>query len=181
MRADDSGFTAVKTFLRSGLPETVVPLPALDQVDCADYECEPTLTQARLVRVVTHNVRVHAVITSLLDAVAYPADRLADLYHSRWRIGGAFKRLKQRMALENTSGLSWLAAQQDYGAKVLADNLHALAVLGATGLSDMPDGYKINRTYAFAHLKRCLPRWLLIARPSTAFHYTQLQHPPVTC
>jgi len=33
------------------------------------------------------------------------------------------------MALENTSGLSWLVARQDFGAKVLADNLHALAVL----------------------------------------------------
>ncbi|MDP2832774.1 MAG: hypothetical protein Q8Q28_05670, partial [Pseudomonadota bacterium] len=31
----------------------------------------------------------------------------------------------------------------------------------------IPDGYKLNRTYAFAHLKRCLPRWLIVALPST--------------
>jgi hypothetical protein len=167
IRADDSGFVAVKTFLRSGLPEAVVMLRAPNAADCADYECAPTPTQVRLVRVVTPKGRVHAVITSLLDAAAFPAERFADLYHSRWRIEEAFKRLKHRMALENTSGLSWLAAQQDFGAKVLADNLHSLAVLEATALDNTPDDYKLNRTYAFAHLKRCLPRWLLVAMPST--------------
>lgn len=167
VRADDSGFAAVKRFLRSGLPEAVVTLRAPDKRDCVDYECAPIPTQVRLVRVVTPNGRVHAVITSLMDATAYPAEDFAALYHSRWRIEEAFKRLKHRMALENTSGLSWLAAQQDFGAKVLADNLHALAVLEATALGKVPDSYKLNRTYAFAHLKRCLPRWLLIAPPPT--------------
>ena len=169
IRADDSGFSAVKAFLRSTLPETVVALRAADAVDCADYECAPTPTTVRLVRVVTPNGRVHASITSLLDATAFPAEGFADLNHSRWRIEEAFKRLKRlkhRMALENTSGLSWLAAQQDFGAKVLADNLRALAVLEATALSNTPEQYKLNRTYAFAHLKRCLPRWLLAFLPS---------------
>lgn len=168
MRADDSGFTAVKAFLRSGLPEAVVALRAPDERDCVEYECAPIPTQVRLVRVVTPNGRVHAVITSLLDATAYPAAGFADLYHSRWRIEEAFKRLKHRMALENTSGLSWLAAQQDFGAKVLADNLHAMSVLEATAIGKIPDRYKLNRTYAFAHLKRCLPRWLLVSLPSCA-------------
>lgn len=166
VRADDSGFAAVKAFLRSDLPEAVVALRAPDKRDCVDYECAPTPSQVRLVRVVTPNGRVHAVITSLLDATAYPADSFAALYHSRWRIEEAFKRLKHRMALENTSGLSWLAAQQDFGAKVLADNLNALAVLEATAINKVSVSYKLNRTYAFAHLKRCLPRWLLVSLPS---------------
>lgn len=166
IRADDSGFSAVKTFLRSTLPEAVVELRAPDAADCADYECARMPTTVRLVRVVTPNGRVHAVITSLLNTTTYPAEAFADLYHSRWRIEEAFKRLKHRLALENTSGLSLLAAQQDFGAKVLADNLHALTVLEATALGNTPSQYKINRTYAFAHLKRCLPRWLLSSMPS---------------
>ncbi len=76
--------------------------------------------------------------------------------------------LKHRLALENTSGLSWLAAQQDFGAKLLADNLDALAVRAAACLKGIPVNYKINRTNVFAHLKRCLPRWLLVAMPSPA-------------
>jgi hypothetical protein len=168
MRVDDSGFKAVKAFLHSGQTEAVVSVAEPNRGDCADYLCARTTTPVRLVRVVTPNGRVHAVLTSLLDGAAYPAAGFADLYHRRWRIEEAFKRLKHRLALENTSGLSWLAAQQDFGAKILADNLHALAVLAATQQETIPDRYKINRTYAFAHLKRCLPRWLLLALPNTA-------------
>jgi hypothetical protein len=49
------------------------------------------------------------------------------LIHQRWRIEEAFKRLKHRLNLEHTSGLSWLAARQDFGAKAVRDNLAALA------------------------------------------------------
>lgn len=165
MRGDESGFVAVRTFLRSGRDEAIVSIAPPDRADCADYLCARTPTTVRLVRVVTPNGRVHVVMTSLLDPAAYPAAAFADLYHRRWRIEEAFKRLKQRLALENTSGLSWLAAQQDFGAKILADNLHALAAAAAVEQEAVPERYKVNRTYAFAHLKRLLPRWLLVALP----------------
>ena len=103
---------------------------------------------------------------ALLDAKAFPAENFGALYHGRWRIEEAFKRLKHRLALENTSGLSWQAAQQDVGAKILADNLHAVAILAAQEENPLPLEYKINRTYAFALLKRCLPRWLLSDTPT---------------
>lgn len=168
MRVDDSGFVAVRDFLRSGRDESIVSIAPSNQGDCADYLCDRTPTTVRLVRVVTPKGRIHAVMTSLLDGVVYPAAGFADLYHQRWRIEEAFKRLKHRLALENTSGLSWLAAQQDFGAKVLADNLHALATTLAATHESLPERYKVNRTYAFVHLKRCLPRWLLVTLPDAA-------------
>lgn len=182
LRVDATGFAAVRTFLRSGQAETTVSIAAPKPTDAADYGCACTPTQVRLVRVVTPNGKVHVVMTSLLDARAYPAATFAGLYHQRWRIEEAFKRLKLRLALENTSGLSWLAAQQDLGAKILADNLHALtskaAMVDKGGDGDDGDDggeahllvshYKVNRTYALAHLKRCLPRWLLGALPDAA-------------
>ena len=166
IRADASGFSAVKSFLHSGQTEAVVTLRAPDTAVCKDYECAATPTQVRLIRVVTPNGRIHVVITSLMDASAYPAACFADLYHSRWRRG--FQTTQASLALENTSGLSWLAARQDFGAKILADNLHAVAVIEATAINNTPDNYKLNRTYAFAHLKRSLPRWLLVTMPSTS-------------
>lgn len=166
-RADKIGFAVAKRFLQSGLLEQIVFLGAPDQKDCDVCGCERTPTQVRLVRVVTPNGRIHVVMTSLLDAVVCPAAAFLDLYHSRWRIEEAFKRLKLRLALENTSGLSLLAAQQDFAAKILADNLDALTVKEAAEHNGIPDDYKINRTYAFAHLKRCLPRWVLDALPET--------------
>ncbi len=80
MRVDDSGFVAVRDFLRSGQIVTIAPP---HRADCADYLCDRTPTSVRLVRVVAPNGRVHAVMTSLLDREAFPADRFADLYHRR--------------------------------------------------------------------------------------------------
>ena len=105
-------------------------------------------------------------MTSLLDSSTYPAADFADLYHARWRIEEAFKRIKHRLKLEHLSGLSWLAAQQDFGAKLVCDNLNALAIYAAqradvTDPSDHTVHYKPNRTYGFALLKRWLPRWLM--------------------
>jgi hypothetical protein len=65
------------------------------------------------------------------DEADYPATDFADLYHARWRIEEAFKRIKHRLAREQISGISWGAAQQDFGAKLLCDNLNALAVWAA--------------------------------------------------
>ena len=166
MRVDVTGFADVKSFLRSGLNEQWVTIRKPDARDCHDYGCQALTSNVRLVRVLTPNGRIHVMMTSLLDATVYPANDFSALYHSRWRIEEAFKRLKHRLALENTSGLSSLAAQQDFGAKILADNLHALTVIEATGLGALKTGYKINRTYAFAHLKRCIPRWLLKKLPT---------------
>jgi len=157
-RVDNTGFVGVKSFLRSGLAEQRITLKAPNAKDCQDYECKRIPTEVRLVKVVTPGGKIHVLMTSLLDSAKYPAGDFAALYHGRWRIEEAFKRLKHRLALENTSGLSWLAANQDFGAKILADNLHALSVLEAENTFEINEGYKINRTYAFAHLKCCLAR-----------------------
>jgi hypothetical protein len=87
MRCDRShGFKVVREFLRSGQSERVVTLRAPNARDAKDYECPMTPTTVRLVRVVTPNGRVHVVMTSLLDTIAFPAAAFAALYHSRWRI-----------------------------------------------------------------------------------------------
>ena len=171
MRVDSCGFASVKSFLRSGRSEAWVELPAPAPKECEDYDCARTPTRVRLLRVTTPNGKVHVLMTSLLDAERYPAAAFADLYHPRWRIEELYKRIKHRLSLEHLSGLSWLAAQQDFGAQlVVADNLNALLVLAAQEVCNdrVPENYRINRTYAFACLKRCLPRWLLKALPSTA-------------
>ena len=169
MRVDDTGYTCVKTFKRSGRSEQIVTLRAPNRPDCDDFGCRRELTTVRLIRVITPNARQYVLMTSLLDSSAFPAQDFADLYHSRWRIEEAFKRIKHRLNLEQLSGISWLAAQQDFGAKMLCDNLNALAVFCATEQNldvQTRQYYRINRAYVFAHLKRCLPRWLIRHAPS---------------
>ena len=88
---------------------------------------------------------------------------IRDSYHSRWRIEEAFKRLKYRLSLEQLSGMSWLAAQQDFGAIILCDNINALAVHAASESLDPNTRahYFINRGDSFSRIKRTLGRWLL--------------------
>ena len=171
IRVDDTGFAAVKQFRRSAAAQAIVTLGPPSEAEAADYGCPRQPSIVRLILVVTPNGKRHVVMTSLLDDAAHPAAEFADLYHARWRIEEAFKRIKHRLALEQLSGISWLAAQQDFGAKVLCDNLNALAVYAAAPEPIRRHGhtsrvYKINRTYGFAALKRCLPRWLLLQLPS---------------
>ncbi|MBK9444547.1 MAG: transposase [Comamonadaceae bacterium] len=52
-----------------------------------------------------------------------PTAAFGELYHERWRIEEAFKRLKHRCKLESVSGLTQHALMVDVHAKVLADNL----------------------------------------------------------
>ena len=158
------GFKAVREFMRSGQSEQLVVLQAPDARDAADYECPATPTTVRLVRVVTPTGRIHVVMTSLFDPLAFPVAAFADLYHGRWRIEEVFKRIKSRLGLEHTSGLSWHAAHQDFGAKAVFDNLNALAAYVATDALIDPDSpYKINRTLAIDKIKRQIGRWLLTA------------------
>ena len=56
---------------------------------------------------------------------------LTNLYHQRWRIEEAFKRLKHRLHLEVVSGLSQQALIIDVAAKVLADNIASLMCAAA--------------------------------------------------
>ena len=162
MRADGLNFGAIKQFRRSGLPEQIVTLPAPSENSAQPYGivCKPTTV--RLVRQV-FGCQVHVLITSLLDLETYPAATFSSLYHSRWRIEEAFKRIKHRLLLEHTSGLTWLAAQQDLAAKILCDNINALAVYAASDSldTDVRCRYIINRADSFVQIKATLGRWLL--------------------
>ena len=155
IRCDSNGFKAVKDFMRSPDSERVVTLPAPDARDLAGYDCSACATTVRLIRVVTPTGTQIAIMTSLLDASAYPASAFGDLYHRRWRIEEAFKRLKHRLHLESTSGLSWKAVQQDVGAKAVCDNFNALAVYLAFGQHSLAEevSRRINRSVTFSLIK----------------------------
>ena len=179
MRIDGIGGKSVTAFLRSGAPEAIVALPPPNRPDAADYELERAPVTVRLIRVVTREGRVRVLATSLLDGSKWPAVEFGALYHQRWRVEEAFRRIKHRIDLESVSGLSWLAHQQDLAAKILNDNLNSLLCLEAL---DERDGHisedaptvlrspgsallKINRTRAFAHTRQCLLRWLSTGMP----------------
>lgn len=133
----DYGFKAVHTFLLSGAQSAVITLRAPSKADAKTYEIQPVATRVRLIRNLTPSGKIGVLMTSLLDAKSHPSYEFGALYHKRWRIEEAFKRIKHRLLLEAPSGLTYLAFQQDFGAKVVADNLSTL-------LADLNDPQQLD-------------------------------------
>jgi hypothetical protein len=162
MRCDnDSGWNAAKTFLRSDAAEAHVTLTAPGAKDVRDWGCPAASPQVRLVRQISPNGKIRVLATNL-DAAQFPAASFGDLYHQRWRIEEAFKRLKHRLHLEAVSGFSQQALIIDVAAKILADNITSLMCNAADDQADLlARSRKCNRSYAAVLMQRQLPRLAL--------------------
>lgn len=162
MRCDKAnGWSAMRSFVRGGQADALVTLNAPAPHDARDYECSGKAPQVRLVRQIAPNGQVRVLATNL-EAQAFPCEVFADLYHQRWRIEEAFKRLKHRSKLESVCGLTQHALLVDVAAKVLADNLGALVCQAASAAADLPLRQRVcNRAYAAPLLQRLLPRMVL--------------------
>lgn len=163
MRVDstDGGFACVREFVRSSAIERIVMLRAPNKQDALDYECPRKPQRVRLVRHVLPNGEQRVLMTNLFDDTLFPADCFGELYHKRWGIEEAFKRLKHRLNLEHVTGLSQQAVVQDVAAKIVCDNLQALVALTAHADADLPEDKRINHAYAHTALKPLLPVLLL--------------------
>lgn len=164
MRVDTSGergFALVRAFRNSGLDEQIVTLPRPDPQDVADFDCPPEPATVRLIRHVCADGTQRILMTSLMDTERFPVAVFADLYHQRWSIEEAFKRLKHRHNIEHVSGLSHLAVRQDFAAKVLCDNLAAAFTSAARAAHESPSHRRTNRAYARSALKPLIPVLLL--------------------
>ena len=157
-----SGWPAVRTFIRSGQAEATVSLNRPSAQDAADWGCQRSAPRVRLVRQVAPNGAVRVLATNL-DAQQAPADDFGALYHQRWRIEEAFKRLKHNLHLESVSGLSQHALLIDVASKVLADNIAALLTKASESAlpHDRVCAPHANARYAAQLLQRALPRILL--------------------
>ena len=166
MRCDKlTGWSAVRQFLRSGAEQAQVTVNAPSTQDVADWSCAPTAPELRVVRNVSSTGRLRVLATNL-DAADFPCECFGDLYHARWKIEEAFKRLKHRYHLEAISGLSQQALIIDVAAKVLADNLASLICLAAQAKRQGPAmpaaaPRRCNRAYAAHAMLRMLPPVLL--------------------
>ena len=162
MRCDNSGgWTATKKFLRSGVQDASVTISAPSADEVADWQCPAGPPRVRLVRHTAPNGKSRVLATNL-DAAAFPAALFGDLYHQRWRIEEAFKRLKHPLKLEAVSGLTQQALIIDVAAKVLADNITSLMCTAASVQADhATHSRKCIRSYAAIAMQRLLPSLVL--------------------
>lgn len=177
IRCDSSsGWAALSHFMRSGAAEAWVTLKPASAHDAAAWGCTRAPARLRLVRQIAPNGAVRVMATNLEESAA-PAHAFAELYHQRWRIEEAFKRLKHRMRIESVSGLSQHALMIDVAAKVLADNLASLMCRAAEQDAQLPNrSRRCNRSYAAEALRRALPRLLVLIADFSALIDQLLQN-----
>jgi hypothetical protein len=105
-----------------------VKLPKKDHKALSDY---PDLVHkeisCRLVKVVSPKGIV-VLCTSLLDEKQYPTEVFQSLYDFRWEEEETYKMLKCRVEVEDFTGKTSRAVQQDFHAKILMMNLCAMFV-----------------------------------------------------
>ena len=117
----------------------------------------------RVVRQIAPNGQTRVLMTNL-TATQAPAHCFGALYHQRWRIEEAFKRLKHRLHLEAVSGLSQHALLIDVAAKILADNLASLLARAAhESVQAAGPDRPCNLAYAQTVLQSIVPRLLVFA------------------
>jgi hypothetical protein len=125
----------------------------------------------RIVVVTLSTGENEVLITSLLDKEQYPYKIFRELYFKRWGIEENYKFLKVRLEIENFSGKSPFAIEQDFHATVLAANSRALLSLEAAQeltcggsrlkLNMRKYAYEINKNVSIEVLKNDLVASLL--------------------
>lgn len=129
VRLKDNWWLKVNEFVKSSDTERIVTfkLPKKDYGKLKDYpELKETEIKCRLVKIALADGKSEILCTSLTDTTLYRQEDFKELYHYRWAEEEAYKLLKNRIELEQFSGKTALAIQQDFHAKVFLLTLTAV-------------------------------------------------------
>ena len=124
-----------------GLTDQVVeyfkPARRPERMSAAEYQALPGSIVVRELRyrVEVPGFRTHEVtlVTTLTDAVAYPADALAELYGTRWRVEGHLKELKQTMKMDVLKCMTVEGVLKELTMYAVAYNLVRVTMCAAAG------------------------------------------------
>ncbi len=165
MRTPWNLFNETRDFYRSGKRQQIVWLKAGKEAKalCQKFQVADKPVKIRLVRVDLPE-GIEILMTSVTDRKRIHHSEFKALYHKRWGVEEIFKRLKSRLEIENFTGKSPLAIQQDFHAKVVACNLSALLSRAAQhqvdeATSDCKHRYGVNQAQALSRLKSS---WLVL-------------------
>lgn len=159
-RIDGSTWDLVKEFTKSGLMEKEISLPPSTSAikTCKSYNLPTDDLTLRLVRVDLPSGEIEVLITSILDAVAFPISHFQALYHLRWPVEEDYKRIQSRFEVENWSGITVEAVYQDFHATIFTKNLAAILAQPAQDFisqlhQERKHDYKTNMTNLISKLK----------------------------
>jgi hypothetical protein len=176
MRSHSAFIHEVKEAINSGLRDTIVAIPAFREGRSMPSDFKKYLphiksndiVQVRVLVFDLPNGNQEILITSLLDQKTFSSEDIFMLYGKRWDIEEEYKLYKHITEIENFSGESALAIEQDFHATVLTCNMTSLLMQEAQDEIDEKhaDGdrkyaYKINRCVAIGTMKNEVVEMLL--------------------
>jgi len=99
-------------------------------------------------------------ITTLLDETQFKYEDFADFYHKRWKVEENYKFYKVRLEIENFSGESTIAVEQDFHATIFTCNIRSMLAIEAeeelkkkNSNKKLKYEYKINKNISAGILK----------------------------
>ena len=112
----------------------------------------------RLVKVILDNGEMEILATSLLDEEKYYTSIFKNLYFRRWGIETNYDHLKNQIEIENFTGLTKIAIEQDFFANMFIANLQSIIIKDAKEELEKENKnckyeYKINRNLSLSYMK----------------------------
>ena len=160
MRLKLSFSSQVETFAQGAENDVVVEMkPGKNTSIKGSAYGRNTSIQVRLVKFTLENGEVALLLTTLLDKQAFPLAFLKEVYGMRWGVETAYDVLKNVLKVEQFSGFTQVAIEQDFYISLFLMNMQALLVdelqeelkerYGHRKLE-----YQINLSTAIGHLKK---------------------------
>lgn len=116
----------------------------------------PITLKVRFVRVHLDNGEIEVLVTSLLDQQLFTPADFKELYYLRWGVETFYGLMKTRLGLENFSGYSVEAVQQDFHAMIFLTGSETLLTMDAEDhLGKQTGGHqkKVNKAVSFSKIK----------------------------
>jgi hypothetical protein len=140
MRVSSSSFKAVSEFKRSKKVDEILEIEVTRYIldNLGKEKKHPNLKALteelkigdeitiRAIKVVLQNGEVEVLLTSLLSQDEYKIEIFQELYFKRWGVEVGYDILKNIFNIENFTGLTQIAINQDFYATILTSNLCSL-------------------------------------------------------
>jgi hypothetical protein len=153
----------------SAFLKDVVNAPNADQIIEVRYKGK--IIKMRVLKFQLDSETTEILITNIFDE-SFSIDDFKVLYFKRWGIEVKYNELKNRLQVENFSGETPIAIEQDFYATMYLSNMVSLAKMDANAIimkknndKDLKYEYKVNTNILIGKLKNSLVSMLLEQRP----------------
>lgn len=168
MRIQQNSLSEFKDIINSDSNDSIISLPAFRKGRNRNEKLRQALpsldqeetVQIRILKFTLSSGQKEILITSLIDQNGFAAEDIFKLYNLRWNVEECYKLYKNIAEIENFSGKTKIAIEQDFYATIFACNLSSLLMQEAqdelsqnSNDKELKYEYKVNRNILIGVVK----------------------------